>query len=156
MRRVGKSPNSSDNRTFSGRDARRSVRRRSPAGSRRREATCGAMPQRPPPVVAARSLRRAAYCAPRDILNSRSERTCGEIPRSSHGLLLSRTRRSSPTSTLLVDLGLHEFGQLVQTLLPAEIAGFGRDHVRHAFLFDGLFRPHGNGLQGYRRRTDSV
>ncbi len=54
------------------------------------------------------------------------------------------------TARLLVDLGLDEFCQLSEALLPAEVARLGWDDVGNAFLFDGHLRADRDRLQRHR------
>jgi hypothetical protein len=51
---------------------------------------------------------------------------------------------SSETPPLLIDLGLHEAGEVFQGFLPAEVAGLQRDDVGEAGLDDGEVRAAGD------------
>src|SRR6185437_1867782 len=53
------------------------------------------------------------------------------------------------STSLLVDLGLNEFGELAQGFLPAEVTGFAGDHIRNALLLDAHFRADRYGLQSH-------
>src|SRR5690606_19548126 len=53
-------------------------------------------------------------------------------------------------SALLIDFGLDKGLELEKAFLPAEIAGVGRDHIRHTLLLNVDLRAGRYGFQGHR------
>src|ERR1700722_7832806 len=59
-------------------------------------------------------------------------------------LLLAGEARS------LTNVGLDKFGEILEGVLPAEIARLQRNHIRPTFLQDGQLCPNRHGPQCYR------